>query len=73
MGSVRAEFNGEVFVPIQPVDLSAGTSVEVLIPPSLREPTDEQNREWQAVLRELASSEPVFATVEDALQATRKR
>ena len=70
---MKAEFDGQVFVPIQPVDLSAGTQVEVLIPQSVREPTDEENREWEAVLRELASSEPVFPTVEDALRPTRKR
>ena len=73
MISVKAEFNGQVFVPIQPVDLSAGTRVDVVIPQSVREPTDEENREWEAVLRELASSEPAFPTVEDALRPTRKR
>lgn len=73
MTSVVAEFDGKVFVPSQPVDLPAGTRVEILIPRPHRAATPHEDREWQGILSELAASEPAFPTVEDALRATRRR
>lgn len=73
MPTIHAEFDGRVFVPRQPVKLPAGTQVEVLVPGTKQELTDEDKREWQAILHEINSSEPVFPTVEDALRYTRKR
>lgn len=73
MPSLRAEFDGEVFVPAEAVDLPRGTIVEVVVPPVPRQPTDDENRQWREVLDDLANSEPAFPTVEDALRPSRRR
>jgi len=70
MATMKAEFDGRVFVPYEPVELPAGTKVEVIIPP--RKPTEEENRQWQEFLKKLRASEPYFPTLEDALRYTRK-
>jgi len=73
MNRIRADFDGHVFVPRDKVDLRAGASVDVLIPSTPREPTPEDQRKWQEIVNELKSTEPVFATVDDALRYSRKR
>lgn len=73
MTSVKALFDGRVFVPAEPVDLPTGTSVEVLVPAAVRRPTPEEDQQWREILNDLANSEPPFPTVEDALRPSRRR
>ncbi len=72
MATVRAEFDGKAFVPCEPVELPVGTQVEVLLPGPPRKPTEEDNRRWQEILREINSTDPYFPTLEDAMRYTRK-
>jgi hypothetical protein len=72
MPTVRAEFDGRVFVPRQQVQLPVGTPVEVVWPKTVAPPTPEESRQWQEILQEIASRPPAFATVEDALRYSRK-
>jgi hypothetical protein len=71
MPFVKAEFDGNVFVPCQPVDLPAGTRVEVVVPPPAMTP--EQARQWEAIATQIESSAPHFSTVDEALRYSRKR
>jgi hypothetical protein len=73
MSTVKAEFDGRVFVPLDPIQLPAGTKVEVIVLGLPRAPTAEEKQVWQQIQQELTSSEPYFATVEDALRYSRKR
>lgn len=73
MTTLKAEFDGRVFVPCQQVKLPVGTQVEVLLPFSLRGPTPDENREWQEILQEIASGPPAFPTVDEAMRHSRKR
>ena len=73
MATLKAEFDGQVFVPSAPVDLPTGTQVEVVVPTSGRRPTAEEDRQWQEVLADRAASEPAFPTVEEALRWSRRR
>jgi hypothetical protein len=71
MATIKADFDGRAFVPREAVELPVGTTVEVLVPP--RPPTEEEQREWQAILQEIAATEPAFPTVEEALRHSRGR
>lgn len=73
MASVKAKFDGRTFVPCEKVELPVGTTVEIPLPAGQIKPTPEQSKEWQALQQELASSEPHFDTVEEAMRYTRKR
>jgi hypothetical protein len=73
MPIVKAEFDGRVFVPCTPVDLVAGTPVEVILPNTPANLTADEMREWQELERQIAASPPHFSTVEEALRYTRKR
>ncbi|MBW3541231.1 MAG: hypothetical protein KY476_13265 [Planctomycetes bacterium] len=73
MLNVKATFDGRAFVPTQAVDVPVGTEVEVRLPTERPAKPPQQDAEWQAVLEELAATEPVFPTVEEALQRSRKR
>ncbi len=73
MTTVKAEFDGRVFIPCQPVQLPPGTAVEVIVPDGPRQLSAEELREWQETLRELSSSEPYFSTLEEAMRYSRKR
>jgi hypothetical protein len=68
---VQAEFDGRVFIPCQPVELPAGTRVEVVVPPPKL--TDEELLKWEDIARQIESSAPHFPTVDEALRYTRKR
>jgi hypothetical protein len=79
MATIVAEFDGNVFVPQQPVDWPAGTKVTVALPtaPEMpagppRRPTEEERREWEQFRAELNRTDPYFPTVEDALGHSRK-
>ncbi len=72
MPIVKADFDGRVFVPCERVELPVGTRVEVVVPGPPRKPTPEENQEWQRILQELASTEPYFPTLEEAMRYTRK-
>jgi predicted DNA-binding antitoxin AbrB/MazE fold protein len=71
MPYVKAEFDGRVFIPCEPVDLPAGTRVEVVVPPA--EMTADERQQWQAIAAQIESSAPHFPTVEDSLRYSRKR
>jgi predicted DNA-binding antitoxin AbrB/MazE fold protein len=71
MPFVKAEFDGRVFVPCQPVDLPAGTRVEVVVPPPAM--TEEQARQWEEIANQIESSAPHFPTVDEAMRYSRKR
>jgi hypothetical protein len=73
MAVVKAEFDGRVFVPCMPVDLAAGTRVDVILPKLPEELTADELAEWRAIERQIAASPPQFSTVDDAMQHTRKR
>jgi hypothetical protein len=68
MPTVKAEYDGRVFVPCEEVQLPRGTKVEILVPGPNQELTTEEVQEWHQILQELSSSEPHFPTVEEALQ-----
>ena len=73
MPTVSAEFDGKVFVPCVPVELPAGTRVEIILPNIPEKLTADELREWQQIERQIAASSPRFPTVEEAMQYTRKR
>jgi hypothetical protein len=73
MATIRAEFDGRVFVPTEPLRLPAGTPVEVIVPAPAPELTATQLAEWQAILQELQATEPALDTVDEALRYSRKR
>jgi hypothetical protein len=73
MTTVKAEFDGRVFVPCGPVDLPAGTRVEIILPNPPARLSAEEMGEWQEIERQLAASPPPFPTVEEAMRYTRKR
>jgi hypothetical protein len=73
MATVKAEFDGRVFVPSAPVSLPAGTNVEVILPSLPRKLTSEELRGWQEIEKHIAASQPVFPNVDEAMQYTRKR
>ena len=71
MALVKAEFDGRVFIPCEPVDLPAGTRVEVVVPPPAM--TADQQKQWEEITAQLDASAPHFPTVNDALRYSRKR
>ena len=73
MATVKAQYDGRVFVPFEHVGVPVGATVEVLIPESRSVLTPEQQQEWQEILKELAASDPPFPTVEEAMRITRGR
>jgi hypothetical protein len=73
MDTVKAEFDGKVFVPCEDVELPRGTKVEVLIPGTPRPPTEEEAKEWKKILQEIQDNPPAFPSVDSALKHSRKR
>jgi hypothetical protein len=71
--TLTAEFDGRVFVPIAPVDLPAGTLVEIVVPKTPARLTVTEMNEWQEIERAIAAGQPHFATLDEAMQYTRKR
>ncbi len=72
MPIVKADFDGRVFVPCTPVDLAAGTRVDVVLPNTPEKLTADEVREWQEIERQIAASPPAYPTVEDAMKSMRK-
>jgi hypothetical protein len=73
MAIIQAEFDGQAFIPCQPVQLPKGAKVGILIPDAPPQPTAEQQEQWDQLLREIQASEPLFGSVEEALRYSRKR
>ena len=75
MTTIEAEFDGNVFVPVGPVNLPIGSKVTIPLPqvPQPREPTPADQQRWAELMRELNATEPYFPTVEDALGQMRGR
>ena len=71
MPFVKAEFDGRVFIPCQPVELPAGTRVEIVVPPPRM--TEDQLRQWEEIAQQIESSAPHFPSVDDAMRYSRKR
>ena len=70
---IKARFDGRVFVPAEPIDLPAGSTVAVFVPGGPPAPTPADEHRWQTVLDALEASEPAFLTVEEALSRSRRR
>jgi len=71
MPVIRAEFDGRVFVPCDPVNVPVGTKVEVFVPPP--PPTPEQQERLAELQKELDATEPHWPTVDEAMRYMRKR
>jgi predicted DNA-binding antitoxin AbrB/MazE fold protein len=55
MPVVKATYDGQVFVPSEPVEVPEGTPVEVIVPP--RKPTEEEKKEWQEMLAQIRAND----------------
>jgi hypothetical protein len=73
MATIKAEFDGRVFVPCQTVNLAPGTQVGIFIAELPKPMSEEEKTAWERILAQLATSEPYFLTVDDALRYSRKR
>ena len=73
MPVVQAQFDGQVFVPCETVQLPAGTRVEVVIPGPPPPLSAEEQKEWEEYLRELRAEPPYFPTADEAIRYSRKR
>ena len=84
MSTIRANFDGQVFVPREAVRLPVGTQVDVVLPTTGAAttattnmpppaPTADEDAEWSLIREEIAATEPAFPTVEDAMRHSRKR
>jgi hypothetical protein len=79
--TVRATFNGQVFVPEGPVDLPAGTKVDVLTQPArriigtvpTRELTPEEEAVWSELTENLRNNPPDPPTLEECMRQIRGR
>ena len=72
VSSIKATYDGQAFVPQQPLSLLPGTEVLVMIP-SPRVASEVDNQQWQEILREIAASPPAFVDVDEALRQSRGR
>lgn len=73
--TIPIEFNGHVFIPLVPVELPEGTRCVVQVP-MLQPPapiTDEHRQLWDEVTRQVETSVPPYASVDEAMQALRGR
>ena len=79
MSTIKANFDGQVFVPRESVKLPVGTQVDVVLPTNAaisaapNTPTPADAAEWSAIRAEIAASEPAFPTLDDAMRHSRKR
>jgi hypothetical protein len=73
MPTIKAEFDGQVFVPCQTVNLPPGTRVGIHIPEPPSPLTDEEGKAWERINTAIATSDPYFTTIEEALRYSRKR
>jgi len=74
--TILVEFDGKTFVPVEPVDLPAGTKAIVRVAVNQEHPyvgkppppmTDEQRRLWDELVKEWAAHPLPWETVEEAL------
>lgn len=73
MNTVEVTFDGRVFVPTPPVDIPEGTQCVVQLP-ALKPPppiTDEHRQLWDEITRQVETSPPLYATVDEAMRALR--
>ena len=71
--TIPLEFNGQVFVPLVRVDIPEGTQCVVQLP-ALKPPppiTDEHRQLWDEITRQVETSPPLYATVDEAMRALR--
>jgi hypothetical protein len=73
MTLIRAHYDGNAVLPEDNVNLPVGTPVDVYVPHAVHSPSAEENDEWDEIVREIATTEPAFPTVDDALNHTRGR
>ncbi len=83
--TIEVVFDGKAFVPSQPVDLPAGTRLNLtvrqglggtlpqLIPSKPRPLTEEEEKKWEELCRHWEATPPPFATVEEAISYSRGR
>jgi hypothetical protein len=53
MSTVKARFDGRVFVPESPVDLPVGYTLEIALPPQATAPQEPEGRPLAELAREL--------------------
>src|SRR5262249_42842725 len=73
MPTIKANFDGQVFIPCEPIQPPVGTPVEVILPSLPPQLTEEEKKQWKEVLQQIRASEPPFSTVDEALRYSRKR
>lgn len=81
MTTVIAQFDGQNFVPEQPVNVPVGTKVAIMLPaespqncsPQPHQFTPEEDADWERILTALRTGDPEFPTVEDAMRYIRRR
>jgi hypothetical protein len=71
MPTVRAEFDGRVFVPCEPLDIPVGTKADVFFIPPPAWLTPEQQKEWQEFQDQIAANPPPVGTFDDYLRYKR--
>jgi hypothetical protein len=72
MATIKAEFDGRVFIPCQTVNLPPGTQVGIFIPESPAPMSEEEKAAWERIQKQLRTSDPHFPSLEDALRYSRK-
>jgi hypothetical protein len=73
MATIKAEFDGRVFVPAEPVTLPVGTAVEVVVSDPFRRLTPEEMREWEVIRLGFSATDQPFPTVDEFMRYARKR
>ncbi|HKI36115.1 MAG TPA: antitoxin AF2212-like protein [Gemmataceae bacterium] len=62
MITVKARYNGEVFVPLEPVGIPVGVCVDVIVMP--REATPDEEQHFQEVMKQMLEGAPARAADE---------
>jgi len=70
---IKAQFDGRVFVPSEPVTLPVGTPVEVVVSDPFRRLTPGEMREWAGIRQRLSATDQPFPTVDEFMRYARNR
>jgi predicted DNA-binding antitoxin AbrB/MazE fold protein len=82
--SIEVVFDGNAFIPTEPVDLPSGTKLNLAVPVDstgtnmqvtnqLRAMTEEEKQRWEQLCRHWETAPPDFLTVDEALAYSRGR
>jgi hypothetical protein len=58
MNTIKARFDGKVFIPCEPVEIPVGWQVEIAVPSPPPELTPEQLKEWEELKAEWDAHPP---------------